>query len=101
MINKVIEYAVIWLIGLFVAWWSYGEIGDHFRAPLLDKIKAVETAQKANNEKAAKELELAKSKQKTVYIDKIKTIEKYAETLPKNNTCTADATFIGMLNNSN
>jgi hypothetical protein len=101
MINKVIEYAVIGLIGLFVAWWFYDEIGDHFRAPLLDKMKAVETAQKANNEKAAKELELAKSKQKTVYIDKIKTIEKYAETLPKNNACTADAAFIGMFNNSN
>jgi hypothetical protein len=101
MINKVIEYVIIGLIGLFVAWWSYGEIGDHFRAPLLAQMKAVETAQKANNEKAAKELAEAKSKQKTVYIDKIKTIEKYAETLPKNNACTADADFMRMFNNSN
>jgi peptide subunit release factor RF-3 len=101
MINKLIEYAVIGLIGLLALWLLNDRIEAHYQKPLLDKMKAIETAQKANNEKAAKELELAKSKQKTVYIDKIKTIEKYAETLPKNNACTADADFIRMLFNSN
>jgi peptide subunit release factor RF-3 len=101
MINKIIEYAVIGLIGLLALWLLNDRIEAHYQKPLLDKMKAVETAQKANNEKAAKELELTKSKQKTVYINRIKTIEKYAETLPKNNACTADAAFIGMFNNSN
>jgi peptide subunit release factor RF-3 len=101
MINKIIEYAVIGLIGLLALWLLNDRIEAHYQKPLLDKMKAVETAQKANNEKAAKELELTKSKQKTVYINRIKTIEKYAETLPKNNACTADAAFIGVLNSSN
>jgi hypothetical protein len=101
MINKLIEYAVIGLIGLLALWLLNDRIEAHYQKPLLDKMKALEVAQKANNKKAAKELAEAKSKQKTVYIDKIKTIEKYAETLPKNNACTADADFIRMLFNSN
>lgn len=101
MINKVIEYVIIGIIGLLALWLLNDRIEAYYQKPLIEKMKAIETAQKANNEKAAKELAEAKSKQKTVYIDKIKTIEKYAETLPKNNTCTADADFIGVLNNRN
>lgn len=101
MINKLIEYAVIGLIGLLALWLLNDRIEAHYQKPLIEKMKAVETAQKANNEKAAKELAEAKGKQKTIYVNRLKTIEKYAETLPKNNACAADADFIGMLNNRN
>jgi hypothetical protein len=58
MINKLIEYVIIGLIGLLALWLLNDRIEAHYQKPLLDKMKAVETAQKANNKKAAKELRI-------------------------------------------
>lgn len=94
MISKAIEYLIIAALVALVGWWFYDEIGDHFRAPLIEKHKEAIAMQAKANSQAAATVQIKKLKGETVYVDRIKEIKTYAENLPKDAGCLADAEFV-------
>lgn len=52
MISKAVEYLIIAIALFLTGWWFYDEIGDHFRAPLIQTHKAaLKEAQELNTKR--------------------------------------------------
>ena len=94
MISKAIEYALIALIALAALWFFNDRIKAHYQAPLIEAHEKALKAQKDANKQAAATVQIKKVKGETVYIDRIKEIKVYAENLPKDAACLADAEFV-------
>jgi hypothetical protein len=94
MISKLIEYGLMALAAVVALWWFNDRIEAHYQAPLIAKHEAALKAQKEANSKAVTVVQAKKIKGETVYIDRIKEIKIYAETLPKDAACLADAEFV-------
>ena len=94
MISKAIEYALIALIALAALWFFNDRIKAHYQKPLIEAHEKALKAQKDANKQAAATVQIKKVKGETVYIDRIKEIKVYAENLPKDAACLADAEFV-------
>ena len=96
--SKLIEYAVIAIIGFAALWWFNDSIRDYYQNPLIEAHKLAIEKQAVANKQSIEALAKSKAVIKTVYVDRIKEIESYAKNLPLDSACRADAKFISLYN---
>jgi hypothetical protein len=87
------------LVG-FALWFFNDRIEAHYQAPLIAKHKEAIATQARANSQATIVVQTKKIKGETVYIDRIKEIKVYAENLPKDAACLADAEFVRLHNSA-
>lgn len=100
MIEKVISALAALLAAAALVWWFDDNIKAHYQRPLIEAHEKQIEAQKVAHQLALGALAVAKANIKTVYVDRLKTIEVYAETLAPNTACLADSDFVRVYNNS-
>ena len=94
MISQLVEWLIYALLIGAALWFFNDRIEAHYQAPLIAKHKEAIASQAKANSEAAATVQIKKIKGETVYIDRIKEIKVYAENLPKDAACLADAEFV-------
>jgi hypothetical protein len=100
MIEKLVSAIVAIALAAAAVWWFNDSIRDYYQKPLIEAHKKALKEQKEANSKAATVVQIKKSKGETVYVDRIKEIKVYAENLPKDAACLADAEFVRLHNSA-
>ena len=98
MISKAVEYVLLAAAAFLALWWFNDSIRDYYQKPLIEAHEKALKAQKEANTQAATVVQIKKVKGETVYVDRIKEIKVYAENLPKDAACLADAEFVRLHN---
>jgi hypothetical protein len=96
--SKLIEYAVIAIIGAAALWWFNDSIRNYYQKPLIEAHKLAIEKQAVANKQSVEALAKSKAVIKTVYVDRIKEIEIYAKTLPPDSACRASPDFVRLYN---
>lgn len=96
--SKLIEYAVIALIGFAALWWFNDSIRDYYQKPLIEAHKLAIEKQAVQNKQSIEALAKSKAVIKTVYVDRIKEIQAYEKTLSPDSDCRASPEFVRLYN---
>lgn len=98
MIEKLISVLVAVCAAAALVWWFNDSIEAYYQRPLIEAFKKDIATQKAANIRVAKELKSAKAAIKTVYVDRVKEIKVYEESLTPDAACRADPAFARLYN---
>ncbi len=98
MIDKAISAVIALALAGLALWWFNDRIEAYYQKPLIEAHAKAIKDQADANKKAIDTLQKSKAKTRTIYMDRIKEVEIYAKTLPKDAACLADAEFVRLYN---